>query len=77
MIFARHKVNFEDELYLELSLLISALQYSFEILLSDDSRFSVNYVDADSKNISEKYIPVLVNYSVAVETRSQISVDRV
>ena len=65
-------MDFQHELNLKLSLIISTLQYSLQILLSDDSSFSVDYVDADSKNISEEDIPVLVNHSVAVDIRSQI-----
>ena len=72
LVFAGHEVDFQHELNLKLSLIISTLQYSLQILLSDDSSFSVDYVDADSKNISEEDIPVLVNHSVAVDIRSQI-----
>ena len=66
-------MHFQNKLDLQICLFISTLQYSFQILLGDDSGFSVNYVNTNSENISEKYVPMLVNNAVTIQALSQIS----
>ncbi len=52
---------------------VASLQNSLQILLSDDLSFPVDYVNADPEDISEKDVPVFVNYPVTAKTLNQVA----